>query len=75
MPSVMRLIGALGGLGDDEIRATFNGGLGMVVVVAPAAIEAATSALRDAGVESEVVGEVLPVDRLGGARYAEGAIG
>jgi phosphoribosylformylglycinamidine cyclo-ligase len=75
MPSVMRLIGALGGLGDDEIRATFNGGLGMVVVVAPAAIEAATSALRDAGVESEVVGEVLPVDRLGGARYEEGAIG
>ena len=35
MPSVMRLFGALGGLDDDELRATFNGGLGMVVVVAP----------------------------------------
>ena len=30
MPSVMRLFGALGGLDDDELRATFNGGLGMV---------------------------------------------
>ena len=33
MPSVMRLIGALGGLEDDELRATFNGGLGMVAVL------------------------------------------
>ena len=30
MPSVMRLFGALGGLDDEELRATFNGGLGMV---------------------------------------------
>ena len=35
MPSVMRLFGALGGLDDVELRATFNGGLGMVVVVRP----------------------------------------
>jgi len=74
MPSVMRLIGALGGLGDDEIRATFNGGLGMVVVVAPSAIDATLTALRDAGMDAAVVGEVVATDRLGGARYAEGAI-
>ena len=74
MPSVMRLVGALGGLGDDEIRATFNGGLGMVVVVAPAAIDATVTALRDAGLEAAVVGEVVAAERLGGARYAEGAI-
>ena len=74
MPSVMRLVGALGGLGDDEVRATFNGGLGMVVVVAPAAIDATVTALRDAGLESTVVGEVVAAERLGGARYAEGAI-
>ena len=61
MPSVMRLVGALGGLGDDEIRATFNGGLGMVVVVAPAAIDATVTALRDAGLEAAVVGEVVAV--------------
>ena len=28
MPSVMRLLGELGGIEDDELRATFNGGLG-----------------------------------------------
>jgi phosphoribosylformylglycinamidine cyclo-ligase len=74
MPSVMRLVGALGGLADDEIRSTFNGGLGMVVVVAPPAIEATLSAVREQGIAAEVVGEVVTVDRLNGARYAEGAI-
>jgi phosphoribosylformylglycinamidine cyclo-ligase len=74
MPSVMALVGALGGLADDEIRSTFNGGIGMVVVVAPAAIDATLAAIRGQGIGAEVVGEVLPVDRLNGARYAEGAI-
>ena len=36
----MRLLGAIGGLEDDELRATFNGGLGMVVVVPAAAADA-----------------------------------
>jgi hypothetical protein len=44
------------------------------VVVAPGAIDATVTALRDAGIESAVVGEVVATDRLGGARYAEGAI-
>src|SRR6185295_16078626 len=39
MPSAMWLVGALGGLEEPEIRATFNGGLGMLVVVAPVAAE------------------------------------
>jgi len=75
MPSVMRLIGALGGLADDEVRATFNGGIGMAVVVPPAAIDVALAAIRDQGIGAEVVGEVVPAGRLGGARYVEGAIG
>jgi phosphoribosylformylglycinamidine cyclo-ligase len=74
MPSVMRLVGALGGLADDEVRSTFNGGIGMVVVVAPAAIEATLTAIRGEGIVAEIVGEVVTVDRLRGARYAEGAI-
>ena len=41
MPSVMRLLGALGSLSETEIRSTFNGGLGMVCVV-PAAVVAIT---------------------------------
>ena len=39
MPSVMRLLGELGGVADAELRATFNGGLGMVLVVPPGVAE------------------------------------
>jgi len=74
MPSVMRLVGALGGLADDEVRSTFNGGIGMAVVVAPAALDVTLASLAAAGVEAAVVGEVVPVSRLDGARYAEGAL-
>ena len=69
MPSIMALLGALGGIEDGEVRATFNGGLGMVVVVAPEAVPAALAALP----EAIVVGEVIPVEELGG-RYAEGRL-
>jgi phosphoribosylformylglycinamidine cyclo-ligase len=74
MPSVMRLVGALGGLADDEIRSTFNGGIGMVVVVAPSAIDATLAAIREQGIDAAVVGEVVSADGLHGARYAEGPI-
>ena len=69
MPSVMALIGALGGIEDAELRATFNGGLGMVVVVAPEALDAALDALP----EAVFVGEVAPIAALRG-RYAEGRL-
>ena len=72
MPSVMRLLGALGAIEDDELRATFNGGLGMIVVV-PAAVAAETVRLAsDRGVPAWVVGEVVDAAPDGG-RYAEGA--
>ena len=74
MPSVMRLVGALGGLADDEVRSTFNGGIGMAVIVAPAILDVALASLAKSGVEAAVVGEVVPVSRLNGARYAEGAL-
>ena len=50
MPSVMRLFGALGGLDDVELRATFNGGLGMVMVLPPTAVTAAIEVLATAGI-------------------------
>ncbi len=71
LPSVMRLMGALGGIGGPELRATFNGGLGMVLAVPPAAVEAALGAAADAGIEATVVGEVVPVAAAGGRRYEE----
>ena len=73
MPSVMRLFGALGGLDDEELRATFNGGLGMVVVVPPAAAATVIGAAQEHGIEALVVGEVTHASETG-ARYVEGAL-
>jgi phosphoribosylformylglycinamidine cyclo-ligase len=71
MPSVMRLFGALGGLDDTELRATFNGGLGMVIALPGEAVTTATAAITSFGVEAVVVGEVTTSDAVGGARYVE----
>jgi phosphoribosylformylglycinamidine cyclo-ligase len=70
MPSVMRLVGALGGLSDAALRSTFNGGLGMVCVVPAAAVETAMSSLEDDGLESWLVGEAVESEALR-ARYSE----
>jgi phosphoribosylformylglycinamidine cyclo-ligase len=69
VPSVVRLFAALGGLDDEEARATFNAGVGMVVAVPADAAEIATGALAAAGVEAWRVGTV--VDAAGGRRYRE----
>ncbi|HYN48938.1 MAG TPA: phosphoribosylformylglycinamidine cyclo-ligase, partial [Candidatus Nanopelagicales bacterium] len=72
MPSVMRLMGAIHGLDDAELRATFNGGLGMVMALPPgAAVEAALAAAAAHGMPGVVVGEVVPVAATGGRRYVE----
>ena len=71
MPSVMRLVGALGGLEDAELRATFNGGLGMIVVVAPAAARGRSQAALP---EAVLAGEVVRRGRELGGRYAEGPL-
>jgi phosphoribosylformylglycinamidine cyclo-ligase len=74
MPSVVQLIGALGGLDDAELRATFNGGLGMIAVVPPAAVPGAIAALADHGLEATLVGEVIDATSVSGARYVEGPL-
>ena len=74
MPSVQRLFGALGGIDDAELRATFNGGLGMVLIVPPAGIRVALATLEERGIAASVVGEVVEAEALGGERYAEGPL-
>ena len=71
MPSVMDLFGALGGLEGDELRAMFNGGLGMVLVVAPDAVEPSIAALDEDGIRAWRVGEVVAADSVDGRRYVE----
>ncbi len=72
MPSAMRLLGTLGRLDDVELRATFNGGLGMVLAMPPgAAVEAALATAAAHGMAGIVVGEVVPVAATGGRRYVE----
>jgi phosphoribosylformylglycinamidine cyclo-ligase len=73
MPSVMRLFGALGGLDDEELRATFNGGLGMVCVVPKAAAATVVGVAGEHGIEAMVVGQVVDAEATG-ARYVEGAL-
>jgi phosphoribosylformylglycinamidine cyclo-ligase len=74
MPSVMHLFGALGGMDESELRATFNGGIGMIAVVAPDAVPLAIEALAAHGVPAGLVGEVIRVDKAGGGRYVEGPL-
>jgi phosphoribosylformylglycinamidine cyclo-ligase len=74
MPSVMRLFGALGGLDDPELRATFNGGIGMIAVVAPDAVPLVIGALAADGVSAALIGEVISAEAGDGSRYVEGAL-
>jgi phosphoribosylformylglycinamidine cyclo-ligase len=87
MPSVMRLVGALAGMDDAELRATFNGGLGMIAVVPPAAVPTTIASLAEHGLEGLLVGEVFELDSAtaadtdrqaaatdGASRYIEGPL-
>ena len=74
IPSVFRLFAQLADLHDREMRATFNGGLGMVTVVPPDQAALAIHTLAASGVEAWEVGRVEPVDSLGGTRYLEAPI-
>jgi phosphoribosylaminoimidazole (AIR) synthetase len=74
MPSVMRLFGALGGLDDEELRATFNGGLGMVMVVPQAGVATTIAAVVEHGIPALVVGEVVATGEGTATRYVEGPL-
>ena len=71
MPSVMHLFGALGGLEDAELRATFNGGIGMVVVVARDAVDAGDRGPRRTRIPAWAWAKSSAAD-VGGRRYVEG---
>jgi phosphoribosylformylglycinamidine cyclo-ligase len=57
-PRIFAEIQAAGAVSDDEMEQVFNLGLGMLAVVPGAAVHAALDAVRSAGHEAWVVGEV-----------------
>ncbi|MDA8355961.1 MAG: phosphoribosylformylglycinamidine cyclo-ligase [Actinomycetota bacterium] len=57
-PRIMDEIARLGGVTDDEMARVFNLGLGMVMVVAPDAVDSVLEALTLAGHRAAVVGQV-----------------
>jgi phosphoribosylformylglycinamidine cyclo-ligase len=72
VPGVMRLLAAMAGLTGPEMRAVFNGGIGMVVVVEPAAAAEAIRSLADRGLRAWHVGDV--VEQRDDRRYVEEGI-
>jgi phosphoribosylformylglycinamidine cyclo-ligase len=72
VPGVVEYVATLAGLAPHEMRAIFNGGLGMVVVLDADAADAAITILADDGLAAWVVGEVIAADS--GPRYQEAAV-
>lgn len=73
VPAVIALVAALAGLDGPQTRATFNAGIGMALVVEPAAVDAAIELLAERGLPAWRIGEVVPAGETGPGRYAESA--
>jgi len=69
VPAVIRYVAALGGLDPAEMRAIFNGGIGMVAVVEAAAVDPAIDLLEGRGIRAWQIGEAVAAH--GAVRYEE----
>jgi len=69
MPRVQAGLAELAGLDPTDARAVWNGGIGMVAVVEPAAVEPALAFLAARGLPAWQIGDVI--ERTGDARYVE----
>jgi phosphoribosylformylglycinamidine cyclo-ligase len=59
-PVVFRVVQALGGVADEEMARATNLGVGMVLVLPPAAADHAAAFLAGRGIDAWVMGEVAP---------------
>ena len=62
VPPIFRLIESLGKIPERDMFNTFNMGVGMSMCVSPDSADKALAALRAAGVEAYVMGEIVPGD-------------
>lgn len=58
LPPVFQWLQATGGVADEEMRRTFNCGIGLMLVVAPQDVPAVLTGLLDAGEEAFVIGQL-----------------
>jgi phosphoribosylformylglycinamidine cyclo-ligase len=63
VPAVFRVIAREGGVAEEEMFRAFNMGVGMVAVVAQGDVDGTLHALREAGEEAWVAGEIVAGDR------------
>jgi phosphoribosylformylglycinamidine cyclo-ligase len=72
VPTILELIGEIGGIDGRELRSVFHGGIGMVAVVERSAVAPAIGFLAERGLPAWLVGEVVVRD--GEERYVEGPL-
>jgi phosphoribosylformylglycinamidine cyclo-ligase len=71
VPLSIQLIANLAGLSAPEMRATFNGGIGMAIVLDPAAASVATGYLENHLLGGWQIGRVVRAEQTGSTRYVE----
>ncbi len=71
-PPIFGRIARAAGIGQVELRATFNAGIGMAAVVPADAVDAALTSIAELGIEAWHIGRVFERD-AGEARYRESA--
>lgn len=70
-PRIFDDVARAAGMTDDEMRATFNCGIGFAIVLEPSAVDIALGVLDAAGIRAWEIGVVGPADWFDGQRYIE----
>jgi phosphoribosylformylglycinamidine cyclo-ligase len=71
VPDVVARVARAAALPGPEMRATFNGGIGFVIVLESVAAQTALDVLRRNDIDAWVIGDLKRVYELGGERYVE----
>jgi phosphoribosylformylglycinamidine cyclo-ligase len=70
-PPIFDAVARAAGMSDQEMRATFNCGIGFAIVLEPSAVDRALGVLSEAGIGAWEIGIVGPADWFDGERYVE----